>query len=112
MKKFTLIWLLMLLSLLTTQAQSFRLWYANNVTDVADFSKIEDAGSGLIWREVQTSAQTVAGNLVEVNKLKPPAVAVKLPFSNSVNLLVVVLITPIDDIGIKPLPPQVFVLVG
>ena len=70
MKKFTLIWLLMLLSLLTTQAQSFRLWYANNVTDVADFSKIEDAGSGLIWREVQTSAQTVAGNLVEVNKLK------------------------------------------
>ena len=70
MRKFTLTWLFMLIVALSSQAQSFRLWYANNVTDVTDFSKIEDAGSGLIWREVQTSAQTVAGNLVEVNQLK------------------------------------------
>ena len=55
---------------IVTDAQSFKLWYANNVTDVANLDNIEDEGSGLIWREVDSNGQTVAGNLVEVNQLK------------------------------------------
>lgn len=55
---------------IVTNAQSFKLWYANNVTDVTNLDNIEDEGSGLIWREVDSNGQTVAGNLVEVTKLK------------------------------------------
>lgn len=70
MKKITLIGMLMLLMVTAMQAQSFKLWYANNVTDVTDLNKIEDPNSGLIWREVQSGTQGVAGNMVEVNQLK------------------------------------------
>ena len=55
---------------IVTDAQSFKLWYANNVTDVANLDDIESEGSGLNWREVDSNTQTVAGNLVEVSKLK------------------------------------------
>ena len=70
MRKSTLTFVLLLLVTLTIQAQSFKLYYANNVTDVVDLDKIEDAASGLVWHEVEQGTQTVAGNLVEVNNLK------------------------------------------
>lgn len=46
------------------QAQDFKLYFANNVTDVTDFSKIEDASSPLMWREVKNT--DMSGNLAEV----------------------------------------------
>lgn len=70
MKKTVIVGFLLSLVTISTQAQSFKLWYANNVTDVADLSRIEEPGSGLVWHEVEQGTQTVAGNLVEVNKLK------------------------------------------
>ena len=70
MKKPILIVLIILTIVSVANAQSFKLYYANNVTDVADLDKIEDANSGLVWHEVEHNTQTVAGNMVEVNNLK------------------------------------------
>lgn len=70
MKKTVIVGFLLSLVTISTQAQSFKLWYANNVTDVADLDKIEDPNSGLTWREVPSGTQGVAGNMVEVNQLK------------------------------------------
>ncbi len=70
MKKPILIVLIILTIVSVANAQSFKLYYANNVTDVADLDKIEDANSGLVWHEVEHNTQTVAGNMVEVTKLK------------------------------------------
>lgn len=49
-------------------AQDFQLFFANNVTDVADFNKIESEGSGLNWREVKNG--DISGNQVEVDAVK------------------------------------------
>ena len=62
--------LCLMCAVVAARAQSFKLWYANNITDVVDLDNIEKEGSGLNWREVDSNAQTVAGNLVEVTKLK------------------------------------------
>lgn len=61
--------LLVLLSLFCSlaQAQDFKLYFANNVTDVKDFTKIEDASSPLQWREVKNS--DMSGNLAEVTQV-------------------------------------------
>ena len=71
MRKFTLIVLQMLCVAFVAQAQSFKLYYANNVTDVSNLDDIEKDGSGLNWREVATGS-TIAmdGNLAEVTALK------------------------------------------
>ena len=71
MRKFTLIVLQMLCVVFVAQAQSFKLYYANNVTDVSNLDDIEKDGSGLNWREVATGS-TIAmdGNLAEVTALK------------------------------------------
>lgn len=71
MRKFTLVVLQILCVAFVAHAQSFKLYYANNVTDVADLDDIEEDGSGLNWREVATGS-TIAmdGNLAEVTALK------------------------------------------
>lgn len=53
MRKFTLIVLQMLCVAFVAQAQSFKLYYANNVTDVSNLDDIEKDGSGLNWREAE-----------------------------------------------------------
>ena len=70
MKRLSLLITLIFTIVIVAEAQSFKLWYANNVTDVANLDDIESEGSGLNWREVDSNTQTVAGNLVEVSKLK------------------------------------------
>ena len=52
MKRLSLLITLIFTIVIVAEAQSFKLWYANNVTDVANLDNIEDEGSGLIWREV------------------------------------------------------------
>ena len=49
-------------------SQDFKLFFANNVTDVSDFNDIERATSGLNWREVANG--DIAGNQVEVDAVK------------------------------------------
>lgn len=49
-------------------AQSFKLYFANNISDVTNFDNIEEASSPLVWREVKNN--DMGGNLVEVNKVK------------------------------------------
>ena len=56
MRKFTLVVLQILCVAFVAHAQSFKLYYANNVTDVADLDDIEEDGSGLNWREVATGS--------------------------------------------------------
>ena len=46
------------------KAQDFKLYFANNITDIEDFSKIEEATSPLEWREVKNT--DMSGNLAEV----------------------------------------------
>ena len=67
---FSRLQLLVLLSLFGTmaQAQDFKLYFANNVTDVKDFTKIEDASSPLMWREVKN--KDISGNLAEVVEVR------------------------------------------
>ena len=50
------------------RAQDFKLYFANNVSDITDFTKIEDPGSPLVWHEVKNT--DMYGNLVEVNEVK------------------------------------------
>ena len=50
------------------QAQDFKLYFANNVTDITDFTKIEDASSPLRWREVKN--KDISGNLAEVTEVR------------------------------------------
>ena len=45
-------------------AQDFKLYFANNISDVKDFTKIETASSPLWWREVKNG--DMSGNLAEV----------------------------------------------
>ena len=65
-----IIWAVILLGMTTLQvsAQEFKLYFANNVTDVVDFNNIEAAASGLQWREVKN--KELAGNVVEVDSVK------------------------------------------
>ena len=44
---------LLLLTATLLPAQDFKLYFANNVTDVLDFNSIESTESGLQWREVK-----------------------------------------------------------
>ena len=53
---------------LRLSAQDFKIYFANNVTDVVDFKDIESAASGLNWREVKN--KEIAGNIVEVDAVK------------------------------------------
>ena len=50
-----MIWAAILLGMTTLQvsAQDFKLYFANNVTDVVDFNNIESTSSELNWREVK-----------------------------------------------------------
>lgn len=65
-KIFVRLLLAMLLSWMGTEvkAQDFKLYFANNVSDITDFTKIADADSPLLWREVKNS--DMSGNLAEV----------------------------------------------
>ena len=49
-------------------AQDFKLYFANNVTDVMNLGSIEEIESGLNWREVKN--KELAGNVVEVDQVK------------------------------------------
>ena len=60
------------------QAQDFKLYFANNVTDVVDFTKIEDDSSPLVWREVKNN--DMGGNLVEVNEVKKMFASTNMKF--------------------------------
>ncbi len=51
----------------TAVAQDFKLYFANNVSDITDFTKIEDASSPLAWREVRNT--DMSGNLAEVTEV-------------------------------------------
>lgn len=61
-----------LLSALAAQAQQpdFDLYFANNVTDVANFDDIRKPDSGLTWTKVQTASGDMSGNYAEVEKVK------------------------------------------
>ncbi len=50
-----------------SQAQDFKLYFANNVTDIVDFTKIESSSSPLQWREVRNN--DFSGNLAEVSEV-------------------------------------------
>ena len=65
-----MIWAAILLGMTTLQvsAQDFKLYFANNVTDVVDFNNIESTSSELNWREVKN--KELAGNVVEVDAVK------------------------------------------
>ena len=60
--------LLLMCGVIQGQAQDFKLYFANNVTDVVDFTKIEDESSPLVWREVKNN--DMGGNLAEVNEVR------------------------------------------
>ena len=70
MRRWTLVGLLLLCAVVAAHAQSFKLYYANNVTDVTDLDNIEK-DTHLNWREV-ASGSSIAfdGNMVEVSNLK------------------------------------------
>lgn len=71
MKRYLLSTLLLLTVSTIIHGQSFRVWYANNVTDVKDLNKIEDENSGLNWRAIPNGANvSMGGNIDEVNNLK------------------------------------------
>ena len=46
----------------------FKLWFANNVTDVENFDKITSPDCGLAWREVHD--KDISGNSAEVDRLR------------------------------------------
>ena len=70
MRRGTLVGLLLLCAMVAAHAQSFKLYYANNVTDVTDLDNIEK-DTHLNWREVASgSAIAFDGNMVEVSNLK------------------------------------------
>ena len=54
------------------QTTSFDLFFANNVTDVANLNEetIEQSDNGLIWTKVNRETVNVYGNYVEVNQVK------------------------------------------
>ena len=54
---------LILMICLHTRGQDFKLYFANNVSDVVNFGQIETDMSGLAWREVKNG--DIAGNQVE-----------------------------------------------
>ena len=59
---------LLLVTTSLLSAQDFKLYFANNITDVIDFRDIESVASGLDWREVKD--KEIAGNIVEVDAVK------------------------------------------
>ena len=68
MKKSFLTIALMLLAALAATAQDFRLYYANNVSDVNDFTLITESNSGLEWRQVRDT--DIDGNQAEVYQIE------------------------------------------
>ena len=66
--------LLMLMMLTTTSvaAQSFDLYYSNNVTDVENLNDetVEEYQNGLKWTKIDHSTLNVYSNYVEVNEVK------------------------------------------
>ena len=61
--------LLLLLVTLVAQAQpNFKLYYANNVGDVAHLSRIKATDSGLKWKEIRNG--DIAGNRTDVEAVK------------------------------------------
>ena len=71
MKRFILNSLLFVLGLMTAWAQKpdFDLYFANNVTEVANFDEIKSPNSGLRWTQVQTAEGDMSGNYVEVDNI-------------------------------------------
>ena len=69
MMKRTSFSLLLLLVAVAVQAQvDFKLYFANNVGDVAHLSKLKDANSGLKWTEISDGA--IAGNRTDMEAVK------------------------------------------
>ena len=68
MTKSVLTFGLMLFYFLAATAQGFKLYYANNVTDVNDFNGIVDDDSGLNWRLVGDG--DMDGNNYEVDQVR------------------------------------------
>ena len=61
--------MLLLLSVLTAQAQvDFKLYFANNVGEVSRVSRLKDANSELIWKEVTDG--TIMTNLAHMEPVK------------------------------------------
>lgn len=55
---------------LNGHAQDFKLYFANNITDVQELNPDIDKMHELVWREVESSnTQDIAGNLVEVEEV-------------------------------------------
>lgn len=66
MKRLFIIFLI-LVGIIEAEAQDFKLYFANNVTDVSDFNEIETSDE-LNWREVRNG--DISGNQVEVDAVK------------------------------------------
>ena len=65
--RFFLISLLVVFLMSPVSAQDFKLFYANNVTDVTDFDKITEPNSGLDWRQVTDT--DMDGNMTDEQKM-------------------------------------------
>ena len=67
MKRFILNSMLFVLGIVAAWAQKpdFDLYFANNVTEVANFDEIKSPNSGLRWTQVQTAEGDMSGNYVE-----------------------------------------------
>ena len=72
--------LLLMCGVIQGQAQDFKLYFANNVTDVVDFTKIEDESSPLVWREVKNN--DISGNLAEVIEVRKMFDSKEMKFRN------------------------------
>ena len=68
MKRLTNILLFLWLFALAATGQEFKLWFANNVTDVQNFDSITTSHSGLNWREVHD--KDIDGNSAEVDRVR------------------------------------------
>lgn len=71
MKRLNATIILFMMALLTLQAQGkpgFKLYFANNVSDVADFHEITSPTSGLNWRQVQDG--DMSGNGYEADQVE------------------------------------------
>lgn len=71
---FKSLWTIAMLLMMATgvHAQSFDLFFSNNITDVDNLNEetIEDGGNGLIWTKVYRGTVNVYGNYVEVGRIK------------------------------------------
>ena len=68
------LWLTAVLVFMTSvaRAQSFELYFANNVTDVPNLNgeTVQEDNNGLVWTKISRGTVNVYGNYVEMNQVR------------------------------------------